>query len=407
MLKMKENRQNLLFQRGQSIVIFTISLTVLLILMALVLDGGVLLLRRREAQASADAGALRGATLICGTAPEAADYVAADFEAKEFADDENQGNTSVVTFPGTNTIQVVTTITQAPALAGLMGFGDINVEALARAECVPAGTGTHLMPFVFACEPPEGVLVADYDDCVQKIAGDPPVYPGDYYLVHDSEESEEDLWCIYPPNTEPSDPEYEEGSWDCDFDNDGVDDIVNSANRGWISLETGNTINAGILSGWIEDGFDGVVSTHMWLSTATGSMSAVFNTVKNALGPDYPIIIIPIYNAVCYDMASPQTACPGKWHESPDPQDIWLEINGGQKYYHIAAYAAFQITCVHVQGPAGQCDYREYVALQDGGDFITPGTPKSIEGYFVNVIDPDLGVGTGLDTGAYVVRLSR
>ncbi len=51
--------------KGQIIVLFALGLLALIALAALVLDGGMLFLNRRTAQAAADAGALAGARALC------------------------------------------------------------------------------------------------------------------------------------------------------------------------------------------------------------------------------------------------------------------------------------------------------------------------------------------------------
>jgi hypothetical protein len=280
------------------------------------------------------------------------------------------------------------------------------------------------MPFVFACEPPSGVPASDSEDCVEKIwgddlpleAGDPPAPTltdaGPYYLVHNSDPADEDLHCIDPPNSDPAnptatDPPYSEGAWDCDFDNDGIDDIIDSANKGWISLETGTNPGASVLIDWILNGFEGEIVTHVWAGGSPGVANSVFQAVGDLEDPDFPIVFIPVFNAVCNDNGDPEIQCPFKWHETPtDPiDDLTLSISGAQKYYHIIAFAAFQITCVYDVGNSN-CEFRNIVdQLAPAPNDFVAGTPKTIEGYFVPYIDPDLGGGPGFDTGTYVTRL--
>jgi hypothetical protein len=384
---------------------------VLLMLMAVVLDGGLLLVRRREAQASADAGVLRGVLYICGNSVTAEAGETARAEGISYATVENQATSAAASVNiAINQLTVIATITQKPALAGLMGWGPIDVSASATAQCQNAGVGTSLMPFVFACEPPEGVLVEDYPDCVQKIAEDPdePIFPDEYYIVHNSNPEDENLWCIDPPNSEF--PDEFEGNWDCDFDNDGVDDIIDSGDKGWISLQAGTNPGTNELIDWIANGFDGEISTHMWAGGSPGVSNSIFQSIAELADPDFPVVYIPIFDAVCNFSGDPEIECPGKWHDSSIPPDITLTIGGAQKYYHISAFAAFQITCVHAP-PATGCPYRAYVnGLWTGGNpfpLTADGLPTSIEGYFIGIVDADFGSGGTIDTGVYIAKLTN
>jgi hypothetical protein len=423
---MKAIRKISKLQRGQAIVIFTVALGVILMLMAVVLDGGVLLLRRREAQAAADAGALRGVLHLCGTLDDPTGAaLAAKTDGENYATVNNLATTALgIPNAAAHTLRVDTVITQTPALAGLMGFGPIDVQATATAICLPAGSGTAVMPFVFACEPPEGVAASDSEDCVEKIWGDdlpaealPPADPtpsdtGPFYLVHNSDPADEDLHCIDPPNSDPAnptatDPPYSEGAWDCDFDNDGIDDIIDSANKGWISLESGTNPGASILIDWILNGFDGEITTHVWAGGSPGVADSIFQAIGDLEDPEFPIVFIPVFNSVCNESGDPEVECPTKYHETPvDPiDDETLSISGAQKYYHIIGFAAFQITCVYDLGNSS-CPMRNAADINapSPNDFVA-GTPKTVEGYFVPYIDPDLGGGPGFDTGTYITRL--
>lgn len=56
---------------------------------------------------------------------------------------------------------------------------------------------------------------------------------------------------------------------------------------------------------------------------------------------------------------------------------------------------------------AWPCPYRQYVGdLGSADPPFEPGDPKTIEGYFVELIQADLGGGFGLDTGTYIIRLT-
>jgi len=90
-------------QTGQVLVIFVFSLIALMAFLALVLDGGMLMLRRREAQVAADAGSLAGAIPLCGSSP---DTIEAEARAQEYASIQNSASAAAVTFPSPARISV-------------------------------------------------------------------------------------------------------------------------------------------------------------------------------------------------------------------------------------------------------------------------------------------------------------
>src|SRR5512144_701972 len=85
---MKKMRQN--SEHGQFLVMLAVMLLALLAMLALVLDGGTLYLKRREAQNAADAGALAGARSLCLTK----DAGQAAFMAKQYAEVYNDADSS-------------------------------------------------------------------------------------------------------------------------------------------------------------------------------------------------------------------------------------------------------------------------------------------------------------------------
>lgn len=401
-------------ERAQVIVVFVISLFALMVLMTLILDGGMLLLRKREAQASADSGALAGVVYLCGNTP---DFIAAANAAQNYAVAQNQATfIDPPTFPGGgDQIQVIAHITQSPALAGLLGFGDITVEALAIAQCQSAGSGTSLMPFVFVCEPP-GIIESDSEKCLEKIwePDNPEGLPAEYsyyYLVHNSDPADENLECLDEPNSDPNNPDPPEGpKWtsgamDCDWDDDGIDDIIDSANRAWISLESGQGVGAATLIDWIANGFDGEIPIHLWVAGAPGVANSVFSAVEDLEAPDFPIVLVPIFDDIC-NFSDPEVDCAPRWHDDSTPPDSILILSGHQKYYHIIGFAGFQITCVHNTGN-DSCPFRQIIDDASTEDWLGQALPATIEGYFVSVVSSNFGVGAGADTGAYITRLIR
>lgn len=381
-MKLRKKRE-----RGQVIVIFVIALASMLLLLTLVLDGGFLLLRRREAQVAADAGALAGVIYLCGESPSSS---IATSTAIDYASVQNSASSANVTFPNATRIRVTATIDQAPSFAGMFGWGNISVQAVAAAECRPAGASTGVLPIAWSCRPNVEGIPSDSDDCAMRF-GDENIY-----ILMDSNPTNEALHCIDPPNSQGT-PEYESGDMDCDLDDDGIDDIIDSGNRGWLDLDGGNNSVADAID-WIMNGFDGEIATHTWVPGQPGTRGSEFQAV-NDLGPPYPIVIIPLYNEFCNNTINIEVDCADKIHYPPDPEDIIIEENGSSSYYHVYSFALFQITCVYSMGSDPQCPGRQLIG------FISPSDPKTIEGYFIEGYSPNLGSGLGGDTGAYIIRL--
>ena len=375
-------------QTGQVLVIFVFSLIALMAFLALVLDGGMLMLRRREAQVAADAGSLAGAIPLCGSSP---DPIEAEARAQEYASIQNSASAAAVTFPSPARISVKASIDQVPAFLGLFGYGIITVDANASAECIPAGGATGpILPMAWNCRPPVGG--SESPDCALEYGED------NLYIVMDSDPADESLTCIYPPNSNGTD-EFESGDMDCDIDDDGIDDVIDGGNRGWLDLDGGNG-NASQTNNWISEGYAGTVRTYTWVPGSPGVYASSFHEVSD-LGPDFPQLIVPIFNEFCNETLDPEVTCAEKYSHAPDPEDETVYASGLSFYYHISGFAIFQITCVYTQGSDAQCPGRQALG------FNNPGDPKTFEGYFVEGTLPDLDPGLGDDTGAYVVRLYR
>ena len=141
--------------KGQIIVLFALGLLALIALAALVLDGGMLFLNRRTAQAAADAGALAGARALCYEGSEET----AINTAIQFATTENGGSTATASIDAdSGDIVVDVTMNQSSFFARVFNIDTLNVPATASANCFPPGSARNVIPVAWACRAPVGGL---------------------------------------------------------------------------------------------------------------------------------------------------------------------------------------------------------------------------------------------------------
>lgn len=131
------NRQS---ERGQILVIFAASLLVIFGIAALVFDGGMMLLEKRDQQNAADAAAIAGARFLPG------DQVAARAQAEAIATENGftdgvDRQSVTVTFPSSGRIAVDIDNSRASFFAGIWGIveHDVGSRAVAVNEDRPLG----------------------------------------------------------------------------------------------------------------------------------------------------------------------------------------------------------------------------------------------------------------------------
>jgi uncharacterized membrane protein len=136
------------FEKGQVLPILVISTLVMVMMAALMIDGGMLLSHRRTAQAAADAGALAGAESLCpgGGGQGQASMAAAEYVARNKADVEG------ITFPDGNTIRVETSVTSQAFFARIFAIFGLTAGAEAEANCSPVSKAS-VLPVGFPCYP--------------------------------------------------------------------------------------------------------------------------------------------------------------------------------------------------------------------------------------------------------------
>jgi hypothetical protein len=132
--------------KGQVLVFAAIIfLLVLIPLAALFVDGSMLMLTRRQAQAAADAGALAGARVHCEKQPL---DVVISTATTEYAIGKNHAATASATVNGWE-VQVDTTASRPSFFAKLIGIPEITSSATATAGCL--FPSNNVMPIAFNC----------------------------------------------------------------------------------------------------------------------------------------------------------------------------------------------------------------------------------------------------------------
>jgi hypothetical protein len=380
-------------EKGQSLVLLVILILGMLAVLALVLDGGNTFGKRRLAQNAADAGALAGARTLCiMDDPSSAVTVANSYALSNLPGSVNDVDIDE------RMVTVTSTLTFDTFFAHMIGYPELTAQASAQAGCCNPTSGTGMLPIAWICRPP---ITGDSDseDCQEQALThaelqyylDNPLPPGEIYpelyVVMDSSALPDDLLynCIS-----------QGGILDCDFDDDGDDDLIANGDRSWLDLNGGGG-GASELSDWIDNGFSGDLNEHTWLGGQPGVANSVFQTVGDHVGE---IVLVPVFDIICDDYPDPD--CASDIH----PQDTILTSAGGSYYFHVVSFAAFYISCVNAPGvPGPNCPGHD-VAVDLG---VIDNNTKTIEGYFVIGVDPNLDSDCegGLDLGVYTLQLTK
>jgi hypothetical protein len=382
-------------QDGQSLVLLAILMIGMLAMLALVLDGGNLLAKRRITQNAADAGALAGARTLCITK----DSAQAAFMANQYAASNNGDINSQVGILD-RTVTVTATLTFDTFFAHLVGHPELTAQASASAGCYPPTSGNKVLPIAWVCHPPIPGAGSTSDDCQEQtitltqldfyINNPPPpgeVYP-ELYIVMNSLAQPDDLSAICVSG----------GGWlDCDLDDDGDDDLIANGDRSWLDLNGGGGGSSELVD-WVRNGFPGNIYEHTWLGGQSGVENNVFQAVGDIVGE---IAAIPVYDLICDDYPDPR--CASDVH----PGDTLVTSAGGNYFYHIIGFAGFYVSCVNAPGvPGAECPGHK--VARDLG--VIANNTKTIEGYFVTGILPNLSGGdddSGFDLGVYTLKLIK
>lgn len=400
---MLKNRK--ISQRGQSLVLVTLLLFVLVGILALVLDGGFTYSQRRAAQNAADAGALAGARSLCIGIGSPLDV------AYDYAVNRNQADTALASFVGTGQVQVDTTITYNTFFAAILGHPQMTVAATATAGCFVPSAGQGILPVAWSCRlPAVGQEESNSDDCVIEYGEDKIYLIMDDYKLQDKTCEDPtspdynplvcDFYCQDPLTFEPA------GALDCDLNNDGVNDVIAGGDRSWLDL----AYNTGPmdLTGWIRDGYAGEVKAHTWFGGQPGSNAAAFMAAEDRIGD---MVILPVFNLFC-NKDTPggcPYACPEDL-SSPSITDIFKCDNSYNACYHVNSFSLFTITCVSM-GQNDECPAKNQAAASITDDKLQKDFLKTmaIEGYFTKGFVPGLSgqLSDGDEAGAFVIYLTN
>ena len=118
-------------ESGQTMVLFTLMLTILIGVLALVIDYGMPTWTARRLQNAADSAALAAATML--PADSAERKAIARTEAIEYATKNGYSNADV-TFPDTTTVKVIVNTTVEYSFAKIFGLTSVDLERSASAQ---------------------------------------------------------------------------------------------------------------------------------------------------------------------------------------------------------------------------------------------------------------------------------
>jgi hypothetical protein len=400
-------------ERGQSLVIMTVAMLVMLGLGALIVDGGTMYVHRRQAQTAADAAALAGARELCVEHGGSAEINAV---VDQFAMTEN-GATSVdnVSIDFDEARVGVQTTVQTPSFLGRM-FGSENDTARAEAEagCFAPASTTRMLPIAWTCRPPVGGTLIDCQ--IQAIPwGLFEVLLGTFnfdsglldegngisltsyydgtggkmtYLIMDSN-------ADFDPLTDCADLPPAGGTITCDFDGDGVSNLEGGQDgRGWLLLDGTDPPGANQLVDWLLGGYPGELAVPQWLAGKTGVANTVF---INAHDIQFDVALVPVFNAICEDTTN--AGLPSDCHTEYVPGEPINGPSGLNTFYRVVGTAPFVVTCVS-KGTPEPCPGKTYAGVDNN--------VSTIEGYFVDgyVAGEEIGPG-GFDLGVYVISLTK
>ena len=460
---MKERKFFRKIEKGQAIPMLVVALLAVIAMGALILDGGAILLNRREAQNAADAGALAGARILCSQDSSTWEEINAAVE--KYTMDENNATAFEWEFTTENVgeidnlkkgeIVVTAEVGHNSFLARIFGQDTLTAEATAAAGCAPYLPGV-VLPIAYPCRTPEynahqpsssddcdyfPINWADFTDVLSThnydyLSGNPSSTQSraisldlyEEFKIYDEVTDEWNNELIYIVVN--SDLVCGE-DLNCDFtgEEDEVDRYqLNSGERGWLNLEGDiEQPSAHDIEGWILNGISGELTTHTWLSFIDGVSNTNYSDLDTRLDE---IVWVPVFNYICDDANNLEESDCWVQAHLPDPPFGEPEsgcntdhiFNVNQPVAHIVVFAPFFPTCVQKNGKAlySGTSYNEncpgFQLAQDMNPDSQPPDYSTIdhntsafEGYF---IDPDTlpegdASSYGADIGVYKAFLTR
>jgi hypothetical protein len=431
-------------EHGQIIPLMALGVFVLAAMAVLVLDVGALLVNRRSAQNAADAGALAGARILCSNDSDTLPSQAIENEVIKYTEvenpatliswyftDESVGDTAGLT---KGEIIVVAEVEHESFFAKIFGEDTLTASATAGAGCFSYQASV-VLPIAWSCRPPVGgsasdvcdIAKIDYavvEDIAEPILGQFPLPSGQeptenqanaistalFNYVDGEIPYNEKIYIIMNSEKVCGNPALDPDTVNCDFSQDGRDQLRVGGNRGWLNLDggSGGTDEA---RDWIRDGLSVGLQPHTWFDGIVGKVAALYSDLSYRLDE---IVWIPVFNNFCTEY--PTEECMAKAHVETPPgvplepgqEDIVVEGSPGQMYYHVVAFAPFMPTCV--KGPGDKPDKCPGFALAqfyNPEKNAIPNNTLAFEGYFVDPETLGEGVSFGADLGVYTVSLTR
>ena len=401
-------------EKAQVLPIVVAAFVVLVAFAALIIDGGSIMLNRRTAQAAADAGAMAGARELCySTGADPLDVARSYALMNEAATVNAQLDNGL--------ISVNTTVTNDSFFAKIFNEDSLDAGAEAIAGCFSPG-GNYLLPIAWSCRPTLAgappfdlgadceLMTLDWDDLLKPLVEleipkiQIPNNTGDYemdgdsivevitrvppkqiYLIMDKIAAGQEIYC--KEDLAVGDPNYAVAIT-CDLDGDGKNDIEGGGNRGWLDLNNGGG-GASDMRDWIINGLDFPLATHTWLSGQTGTVTNVYEAIRDYRQGE--VVLIPVFNAICDD-SDPiaNEACMTIAHTPPFPplpESGDIDNAGQAPKFHVIAFDPFYISCVHIHSS----DYCPGFSLaQSVNPGLIPNNTPSVEGYLLSNVTLEL-----------------
>lgn len=413
-------------EKGQTIIIMTVAMLMLVVMAALVVDGGNAYLNRRNAQTAADAAALAGAYEYCVNKGTTGAGGSVEAIITQYAVNENRASAVDSWGIVDGEIQVSVSIDDQTFFARVFSQDITTIRADASAGCFPPGAADSVLPIAWSCRPPLPGMPSDSEECdwkaipwpvFQEILEEPGVNftgtggtvlydgPGDdaasylggpgtgeleLYLVMDTIPSSYEIPCL------------PDGDVNCDLDGDGRIDILGAGNRSWLILD-GDANNAQ-LDEIVRGELEFSVSAPTWYPGREGAVADVYKDSKAFI--EGSPALIPVFESFCSPTSNPLTDPLCEPLRGPDDGLVQISTAASSIYFRVIGFAEFYITCVSDKN-AHPCPGKD-LAVNLG--IVSQSTP-SIEGYFIDGwASTDMTIGTGdalVDLGLYVISLTE
>jgi len=241
-------------EKGQALIVVALSLVGLIAMLALILDGGNLLVQRRRMQNAADAGAIAGTRELALASTDDQIYA----RVKEYTVTRNGADAfEAVYLPGGQTVG-----------AGVVPPDATGVQVAAMTDFPTYFAGVVGITAMSAGAEAEGGYSA-----VKTTWGLWPIALKEFEFQYDA------TYAIWDSNKIEKDP------------NSGV---IVGGNRGWLNFD-GHDVSNSELKEWMEFDYQGKVTEGDWVNGSPGTRTAAAQVAQQRLGD---IVIIPIYDTI-------------------------------------------------------------------------------------------------------------